>query len=338
MLGGDTLMRINMTKQTRYDVNSGYIFSDYFILWNRACVHIIKLLFLYVFGPLFIFFIITYIINSNVEIEPVILERSWLAVLVVIYFLAVIAVCKHIDWREKNIAHLLVPKRGGGRISVLTGTITGWLRSRRKKGDTATHIQDGAGNGITNEHHRLGADEAKEKQYVGLEPIVENRYTQTKEFHKEMMKRKNLSKPVLAYIIIIIASTLQLVIFELNNPGMYSYVEFIMWGFLNVPVVFLIIRYIRSVKLGYPRDLEANNGQPIEVRLILTSEGVDVSYGGCVPVSHTSYQKIRNIIGSRNYYYLIAESRNYIAFKKDGFVKGTQDEFLALLRSKGFRC
>jgi len=81
-----------------------------FILWNRACGNIIKLIILYAIAPIVILYGLAALIFRDIELGATASEIVNLIILVMLYFIGVVAVCKHVDWRMKNISHLLKPK------------------------------------------------------------------------------------------------------------------------------------------------------------------------------------------------------------------------------------
>jgi len=70
-----------------------------FVLWNRACGNFLKLITIYFIIPMFLIPLLTnFIFGVYIAVN---------ILLAIIYFLGVFATCKHIDWRNKNISHLL---------------------------------------------------------------------------------------------------------------------------------------------------------------------------------------------------------------------------------------
>ena len=83
---------------------------DTFNLWVRACGNILKLFILYAIVPSILLHGLASLIFSEFKRGSMVGETINLVILIILYFLGVIAVCRHIDWRRKYISHLLEPK------------------------------------------------------------------------------------------------------------------------------------------------------------------------------------------------------------------------------------
>ena len=169
-----------------------------------------------------------------------------------------------------------------------------------------------------------------------MDILFENRYERTKAFHKEIIsysyfkRLQSLALYIVLTLIMVFCSLVLLfpaVLPFYKTAGIYLL-------FLAIFVVMMIVRYARTVKIGYKRDLEINNGKPAEIKMILTSDGIEACNVNSESKNHISYQSIRKIITTRNYYVLLTEAKHYVAFRKEGFVTGTPDEFVSFIKSK----
>jgi len=173
-------------------------------------------------------------------------------------------------------------------------------------------------------------------QVIDMDILFENRYERTKGFHKEIISYsffkwlQSLAVYIVLTLIMIFCSLALLL------PGVFSFdnTTRIFFLFLAIVVVMLIVRYVRTVEISYKRDLEINNGKPADIKVILTNDEIEVCSVNSGSKNHISYQHIRKIITTRNYYVLSTEAKHYIAFRKDGFVMGTPDEFISFIKSK----
>jgi hypothetical protein len=99
-------------------------------------------------------------------------------------------------------------------------------------------------------------------------------------------------------------------------------------------LIAMLRRHSEEANLSYKRDLENNNGNPIEIVVIMTADGIDSSRVDLKSKIHISYQSVKKLMISKNHYILLTEAKQSITFQKDGFVKGTSDEFLSFLNQK----
>ena len=168
-----------------------------------------------------------------------------------------------------------------------------------------------------------------------MDILFENQYERTKKFHKEIYTYSFFKRPimlalyiVLSFIFILcILSMLFLDIFQFENAARIV-------SIIPIVVVVMIVRYFRVIDISYKRDLELNNGEPAKIIMTLTNEGIETCRANTESKNHISFQCIMKIITTHNYYLLLTEAKHYIVFKKDGFCKGTPDEFLSFIKGK----
>ena len=173
-------------------------------------------------------------------------------------------------------------------------------------------------------------------EVINLDILFENQYKRTKEFHKEVYSFSFFKQPLNMFIYIIVALVLTGCFLSVILPRVFP-VDNSVWLYISVLVIVVAIRfvrYFRAVEISRKRDLEVNNGELVEMRIILTKEGIESCCVNSESKNHISYQSIRKIILIRHYYVLLTEAKHYIVLKKDGFVKGTPDEFLSFINSR----
>ena len=166
--------------------------------------------------------------------------------------------------------------------------------------------------------------------------FFENQYTRNKDYHKEIITYSYLKTPMSVVVYIIVALFFIPFVISLFFPSVLPfensskfYVLFLLIG----PAV-RITSYFKALEIGYKRDLENNNGEAIEIKIIATNDGIESCRVNSESNNHFSYKSIRKIIKTHNYFLLLTEAKQYIVFKKDGFIKGTPEEFLPFIKSK----
>ena len=171
-----------------------------------------------------------------------------------------------------------------------------------------------------------------------MDILFENQYERTKGFYKEIFSYTFFRRPqmmalyiVLALIFILCTRLLSLLFSGLSPFDNTIVIYLSLWAIF---MVFMIVGYGRTVEICYKRDLEINNGKPIEIKLILTNDGIESCRLNSETKNHISYQSFRKIISTRNYYVLSTEAENYVALKKDRFITGTPNEFLSFIEGK----
>ena len=172
-----------------------------------------------------------------------------------------------------------------------------------------------------------------------METFFENRYERTMEFHKEIVTHTMIKSPGALIGYIPLGMLLIISIMSLISPGTLpihfsntSAVRNI--SFFAILTAYIIARYIRAPKNDYKRDIETNNGEPMKVEMALTNDGVGMYSVNQDAKAHIPYKSVTKIITTKNYYGLLTEAKQIMFFKKDGFVKGSPDEFLPFIKSK----
>ena len=169
-----------------------------------------------------------------------------------------------------------------------------------------------------------------------MDIIFENQYERSKDFYKEMFTYSFFKRPPMMAAYIVFALIFVLCILSLLFPDMllFDNTAGIYTPIFIITVVVMVIRYVRTVEISYKRDLEINNGEPVEIKIKLTSDVIETCRVNSESKNNISYQSVRKIITTRNYYVLLTEAKQYIVLKKTGFITGTPDEFLPFAKRK----
>ena len=173
-----------------------------------------------------------------------------------------------------------------------------------------------------------------------MDILFENRYKRTKEYFKEFYSYFYFKRPIAIILNVICALgfIFGVLLLLLSDPfRSENLIKFYIFFPLFIWFI-MILRYFRSVKIRYNQDLEMNNGEPLDVKIMVTNDGIAACFADSESKMQLPYQKIKKILKTKNYYILISEAKLSCTFKKDSFVGGDNDEFLLFLMSKGLKC
>lgn len=165
-----------------------------------------------------------------------------------------------------------------------------------------------------------------------MEILFENSYVRNKKLAKEIYRYYYFQRKLLVVCYALISFSffvnILLVVFEKT----YN------WGILIfAPCIFLLqlYCYFRQVNTMVKRDSEIH-GKEITVETIVTNEYIqNTSSTGAV--NKLEYDKIRSVVQTKNLILLRSKANLIYIFRKDTFSKGTRDEFIAFLASKGIK-
>lgn len=172
-----------------------------------------------------------------------------------------------------------------------------------------------------------------------IEIIFENQFTCTKKYYEECYKAFCLKKPsiIILYLIFglnLISVILDVVLFKVTQLSNYTTILNI---FLDIFILSLpMYTYIRNKNLAYRRDLERNQGNPIQVKLLISEENINIfsMQNNNIIVE---FVNIERVIKTKNYYIFISKAKLWNAVKIDVFSKGTLKEFEEFLKEKKFK-
>ncbi|MCL2088217.1 MAG: hypothetical protein FWH14_01910 [Oscillospiraceae bacterium] len=174
-----------------------------------------------------------------------------------------------------------------------------------------------------------------------MDKYFENQYKRTREFYKEFYYIMILKSPIviMVKIVTLILILLFVIFFLISEP--FSARQFLR---IFLAYVFLwsviFIRYFTEVKYGCKRELKTNNGEFFEVKFTATENEIEISHVNNENkeyIIRVAYDKIKKVIKTNNYCFLISEAKFAHAFKNDSFTHGNLEDFLLFLESKGFK-
>ena len=169
-----------------------------------------------------------------------------------------------------------------------------------------------------------------------METIFENQYIRSKEFFNKYYCYVFFKRPVsivvnILYVLMFVIGIL-LTIFQ---GGLFS-IFYICFPLLLRSTT--ILRFLRGKKLRYNQDLETNCGVPVEIRLSVTENEIEILNISKESKTIIPFTQIKKLIRTKNLYIMITQSKLGIIFVKDCFIKGTFEEFERFLNNKGFKC
>ena len=161
-----------------------------------------------------------------------------------------------------------------------------------------------------------------------MEPKFENRYIRTEEMIKEWYKAFFFKRPifiviscffVLSFIVVIVSYLIPY--WTSQYAGLYVIFGPVFW-------IITVLRYKKTLKIYAMRDEEISSGKPIEISLSVFDDRIDVCHetlGNKVPYDLSI---VKRVMETKNLISLVTKSNLIIVFKKDGFTKGTAEEFM----------
>ena len=166
--------------------------------------------------------------------------------------------------------------------------------------------------------------------------MFENKYTCTKNYYKEYYKYSYFKKPIMIILNILLSINFIINLFfiifpQLSNIDIHTAQLYIANALVIVCIEIYI--YIKNVNLAYNRDLERNNGNDIEIKLIINEDDINIS-NNLEKDTNIEFKNVQKVIKTKNYYILMSKAKLGIALKKDSFIKGTANEFEKFLKQK----
>ena len=158
--------------------------------------------------------------------------------------------------------------------------------------------------------------------------LFENQYPADKRFFKETIFYSHFRKSFSIYLMLFMAALLAPNLFfaiRSNWQGIASVISVI------IGVAFFIIYFI-----AYPVRVAhtVKDSQPDDTYHIAVTENKIIYNAPRYSEIEISFAKIKKISRSKHYIILVSEMDDIYALKKDGFTKGTYDEFMKFLKSK----
>lgn len=169
-----------------------------------------------------------------------------------------------------------------------------------------------------------------------MQTIFENQFTYTREYYDEYYKYICFRRPIMLIIntilsINFIVSVLSIIFPKLNslNKNMAE---------ANIATVIIIISlqiyiYFRGKKRAYKRNIEKGEGKTKTLKILINEKDINIFINSEKDVS-VEFKDIEKIIETQNYYTLISKAKVIIPLKKDGFLKGSSNEFKQFLKNQ----
>lgn len=165
-----------------------------------------------------------------------------------------------------------------------------------------------------------------------MEILFENNYTRNKELAKEIysyyyFKRKGL---VFLYVIFAFCLVFNVILGTIYDGGNLDIVNFLLFFY-----VFQFLCYRYQVNTMCKRDMECH-GKEIYVETVVTDSFIQ-NTASTGSVNKLDYCNVRNAVQTKNLILLRSKANLIYIFRKDTFTKGTPDEFISFLKSKGIK-
>ena len=180
------------------------------------------------------------------------------------------------------------------------------------------------------QHSRFDYTPAQDGQN---EVLFENTHVRDKAFWKEFYTYAFLKRPI--FILIYIACGISL---AANILSIFTSSDHSPFG-LVFPIVYgLFVWWVvaRSIKMANKRENENGGGNPIVYTTEITNDTVHLQ-----TTLGTNYEvalsTVKRVAQTKNYLMLRTPTAQFYPIKKDGFTKGTYEDFCAHLRAKGFK-
>ena len=165
-----------------------------------------------------------------------------------------------------------------------------------------------------------------------MEPLFENRHIRDEAMFREFFRRTQLLSPVYILSYLCCGYLLFNFVFVWIAFGYFEpYLPLFATGLLG----FYWLLYRRNIKLTMNRELEMSNGKPLEQRLVVTEN----CFIGYAPTSSMEipFDNVKKVRQSKNLILVCTKAKQAFVFPKATFTKGTPEEFLAFLKSKGIK-
>ena len=165
-----------------------------------------------------------------------------------------------------------------------------------------------------------------------MESLFENRYIRNEAIFLEFYRRFRLLSPSWIFGYLLCAFSLYNFIICWITYDFYDLTYLV--GPALVPGVAWYV-YRRDAKIALRREIEINGVNPVANHIVVTECGISSHYpNSSAGLSFTSIKKVRQ---SKNLIYLTTKAKITWIIPKATFTKGTADEFLTFLKSKGFK-
>ncbi len=170
-----------------------------------------------------------------------------------------------------------------------------------------------------------------------MEVIFKNKFMYTKDYYNEYYKYICFKRPCMLVVEIIFIVNFIISILSMIFPKLI--ILDINTAMANIATLLILLCFqfyifYKNKNLEYNRDLEKNNGNLIEVELLITEEEINIYTNH---IENMKFSNIEKAVKTKNYYILVSKTKLRIALKKDSFTKGTAKQFEQFLKQKKLR-
>ena len=168
-----------------------------------------------------------------------------------------------------------------------------------------------------------------------MEPLFELRYTKDPnktDYSKEMYRRVFFNLPFFA-IVAFVALTLLVSVIAYGFDTMACYLIFVVLFFIAVR----IFTYLRAVKLMHKRYIEFYGDVISDVVVTVTSEAIRFSSSITEKDIELKFSSVKKTYRTKRMLLFLTEAKMIYNLRLDAFTKGTPEEFMLFLNSKGIK-
>lgn len=169
-----------------------------------------------------------------------------------------------------------------------------------------------------------------------MDILFENHYERTPEIHKQLLQYLHFKRaPFIIFAIIFSISFL------------VNLLALILWGdvyniavLIVVPLYFLLVfvRYRRTLKLSVKRDQEEFGHSPLEIRSIVYPHQFQYTSRKTLEPFTIPFTSIKKAFTTKDLIVLQSDAKLLYVFHKNGFAKGSEQEFISFLKLLGIKC
>ena len=165
-----------------------------------------------------------------------------------------------------------------------------------------------------------------------MDSLFENTYTADKPFYQELYSYFHFRRPITVATFILcgicFTSQLALAIFGLEyNVGIMI--------LMALFPLFKLFAYVNQVNSITKRNKEIST-EAISICSTVYEDHLEISASNGSTLN-IEIAKIRSVVQTKNYIILRSDARLLYSLHKDGFTKGTKEDFLSFLRSKSIK-
>ena len=162
------------------------------------------------------------------------------------------------------------------------------------------------------------------------EILFEGTHTRDKSFFKEIAGYLFLKRPLMLTLHILVAVSL---VFAIASDTFIKIPYIVVFVFY---VAIMMSSYFSMRNLSYKRQLEATGGVDIEVRVQITD--TEITHIGFKNANiNVNLSAIKSVSMSKNYVIMMSKTKQMYIIDKRKFEKGTPEELVAFLKSKGIK-